>query len=910
MNEAAVKQIIEKNKAFKASTKKSLDNLDTPKSLQSKYLFLRELGRGSQARVFLALRLSDHTHVAIKQLNIDSVKTWKEYELFQREAKALESIDIQGVAKFYDAVECLEDEPPCSYIIQEFIDGISIARMLKEGHRFRVSDVYDLLIQMLEILKQLHTHNPPVIHRDIKPSNLMITPSPEGRLMVTLIDFGAVANPQVQGGGSTLAGTFGYMPPEQLMGQPVPESDIYSLAAVAVQLFSGKSPADLPMKDFRIIFEPEMEQMPPILIQTLRKMLEPKTNERLCNIDELIDLFTKFKNEDYKSATLNIETSSNLGNALRKVKFVGENGNMDVWQKLPDSSPRPIPECLNRPSIFETYDSSLDLPSTRKPKHIVGAAIFYTCAIVLFITGYTYLVIFGFLSLIAGAYKTYQYAISGRTNRPALPAENLNYYRQIDDSELEQSLKDRPHIEFSTFQRILREGRKSIATIIDIQYVKTPHEEIVEISNVKLNDPYSLRERHPYICKGIPTFRIKYKFNPPDDAKEEDLIHDCIVHTDPEMHYSIGDPLPIIYLLDSGYFSNIVYSMLFPFPLQDAKLDEIVCMVDTNEKREFRIEKTYDYQHYLYPLMEFKKDKKELLSYIRMIPQIEDIRVGRLMPGIFADLLEIPDFEINSCVVSAICEAIHYYDTYDPGPSPTEKKLREQDNRETVLYKDRCLQKENYTKLAKIYTNYLSNYFSKKPRHVPPGAINGILAYEQLNQIPEEIWLALIDVLADEDLKQETFQFFTHGTKRIQNNSSEYEHARIPMRYASRLLNNEYFKEIWPLLFLAWNNTFVIGRDSLYKEDLDVYLRAGVEYFRRDLTQDIRTHLEVFQAMWYPIYLLNFPEWFWPELVDIYNRSPLELRKGMRTYMEDYYYLLMPTDVKKALNIRRRIDID
>jgi serine/threonine protein kinase len=110
------------------------------------------------------------------------------------------------------------------------------------------------MMQLLDILKQLHAHEPPVIHRDIKPSNILLKALGGDDYEVYLIDFGAVANPQVQGGGSTVAGTFGYMAPEQLTGKPCPASDIYSLAAVAVYLISGRSPADMPMKDFSSLY--------------------------------------------------------------------------------------------------------------------------------------------------------------------------------------------------------------------------------------------------------------------------------------------------------------------------------------------------------------------------------------------------------------------------------------------------------------------------------------------------------------------------------------------------------------------------------------------------------------------------------------------------------------------------------
>ncbi|MBQ1926838.1 MAG: serine/threonine protein kinase, partial [Proteobacteria bacterium] len=218
------------------SFKKTDIDIETPASLADRYRFIREIGHGTQGRIFLAERLDGHVKVAIKRLNIESVKNWKEYELFAREAAVLSSIHVGGVAKFFEAIERLEDEPPCSYIVQEYIEGSTLAAMLKSSYRFSLDRVYDIILQLLAILKKLHNHKPPIIHRDIKPSNIILKPSKGDDFKVFLIDFGAVANPQVQGGGSTVAGTYGFMPPEQLTGNPVPASDIYSLAAVMVNL--------------------------------------------------------------------------------------------------------------------------------------------------------------------------------------------------------------------------------------------------------------------------------------------------------------------------------------------------------------------------------------------------------------------------------------------------------------------------------------------------------------------------------------------------------------------------------------------------------------------------------------------------------------------------------------------------
>ena len=312
-----------------------------PPTSLPEYEFIREIGHGSQGDVWLAERRTDKKKVAVKRLNIESVKNWKEYELFKREAEVLSTLDVDGVAKFYEAVDRLNNHHPCSYIVQEYIEGRTLADMISAGQRFSINRIYDIILQLIDILQKLHTHEPPVIHRDLKPSNILIK-QVNGKDKVYLIDFGAVANPQVQSGGSTVAGTYGYMPPEQLMGKPIPASDIYALAAVAVHLITGISPAEMPTRDFHLIFEPQMQNMPVAVVNTLRSMLEPKTEMRLCNYDTLRTLFTNFKNDIYTDTGSRQDPMpiAEYNNRLRLVSSYGEPGNIELWQELPDQLPR------------------------------------------------------------------------------------------------------------------------------------------------------------------------------------------------------------------------------------------------------------------------------------------------------------------------------------------------------------------------------------------------------------------------------------------------------------------------------------------------------------------------------------------------------------------------------------------
>ena len=198
-----------------------------------KYQVIDKLGQGSQGEVFHARRRSDGIDVAIKVLHIHSVKNWKQYELFNRESQTLMGLDIDGVAHLYETIEDLECEDPVSIIVQEYIRGYSLNSYIQAARRFTVVDIADIILQLLHILDALHNRPEPIIHRDIKPGNIMLVDE-LGKFKVWLIDFGAVANPQVKDGGSTVAGTYGYMPPEQLMGHPVPQSDIYAVGAVAL----------------------------------------------------------------------------------------------------------------------------------------------------------------------------------------------------------------------------------------------------------------------------------------------------------------------------------------------------------------------------------------------------------------------------------------------------------------------------------------------------------------------------------------------------------------------------------------------------------------------------------------------------------------------------------------------------
>ena len=562
------------------------------------YRFVKELGRGTQGKILLAERESDGLSVAIKQLNISSVKNWKSYELFHREADVLKSLNIDGVAKFYDAIERLDDIPPCSYIVQEYIPGKSLQSMIKAGHRLSVHRIYRIILQLLNILKSLQEHDPPVIHRDIKPSNILLVPQVGDEFKVYLIDFGAVANPQVQGGGSTVAGTYGFMPPEQMMGNPQPSSDIYALAAVAVNLITGISPADMPVKDFHLIFEPEVQNMPVQVVSTLRRMLEPSVDNRLCNIDELIGIFENFSMDAYQIEQGVVPINeTEYNNKLLKVRALGQNGNVELWQRLPDHTPRELPKPYQEIRLNKSWR---DLPGPNRCFHYVSNISAYEHTSIMGVidesaAGNNFLktlmfIVFGFLfallgfslsvvlgSIIAillvlggiaciffgvGALLTFSIQKAGGFLVDIFGSDNKENYEVFKNGQ----------VGYFDYSALLKGGRKTIATVVDIQYCPADPRYLEIGYNIFTGSDDDkngmIRNKGCSIVNhGVPSFKITYRFNPPDDSNPDDLVHQITVHDDPDEWIKPGDPLPILYRIFHHDNKEYVSSMPYPFPL-------------------------------------------------------------------------------------------------------------------------------------------------------------------------------------------------------------------------------------------------------------------------------------------------------------------------------------------------------
>lgn len=246
--------------------------------IQDRYTIIETLGEGAFATTYLCEDTQEARQVAIKAMHLTQLDVWKSFEMFEREARVLKSLKHAGVPDFYDVFRVeKDDEPNAFYLVQEHISGKSLQAMIDDGDRLSQPEIMQLLLGLLDILNYLHTQSPPVYHRDIKPSNIIVQPMGAP----VLIDFGSVCdgwraqNEQ----GSTVAGTHGYMPPEQYMGQVSASSDLYALAATILHLTTGQAPSEFPFDTGRIEL-PDNLPCEPSVKRFLNKALETAPNAR------------------------------------------------------------------------------------------------------------------------------------------------------------------------------------------------------------------------------------------------------------------------------------------------------------------------------------------------------------------------------------------------------------------------------------------------------------------------------------------------------------------------------------------------------------------------------------------------------------------------------------------------------
>jgi len=230
----------------------------------NRYSIIRTLGKGGMGAIYLATETiaGRRRQVVIKEMldyydpKAPGAKD-KARKRFESEAATLASLNVAGIPQIFDYFSAAGR----NYIVMQFIEGQNLEIRLThvdnnynqvDGQACPVEQVRNWGIKLSKILEALAAQG--IVHMDIKPANLILDKAGD----IWLVDFGTAKSGRsggavIYGGAvkpkpqkSSVYGTHGYAPPEQVAGKPEVRSDVYALAATLYHLMTDDDPGEHP----------------------------------------------------------------------------------------------------------------------------------------------------------------------------------------------------------------------------------------------------------------------------------------------------------------------------------------------------------------------------------------------------------------------------------------------------------------------------------------------------------------------------------------------------------------------------------------------------------------------------------------------------------------------------------------
>lgn len=277
-------------------------NLLVGKLLDGKYEIEAIIGQGGMGIIYRGVDKLLNLKVAIKVMS-PAAKANPEYiRRFQREALAARSFNHPNAITVYDYRETKDG---IVFMVQEYIDGHTLAVALKKKGRYTPQEALSLLTPIAEALEAAHSAG--IIHRDLKPSNIMLGRVAGNRETIKLLDLGIAKldSLTVMTRNNSYLGTANYMSPEQCgldqedgSKRLDKRSDLYSLGILFYELITGHLPFQA--ETALAMLDKQKSAPPPLLHErvcdvpapfsrAIAKSMAKKRSQRQNSCRELID---------------------------------------------------------------------------------------------------------------------------------------------------------------------------------------------------------------------------------------------------------------------------------------------------------------------------------------------------------------------------------------------------------------------------------------------------------------------------------------------------------------------------------------------------------------------------------------------------------------------------------------------
>ncbi len=266
-------------------------------SMLGPYLLGERLGLGGMAEVYIAQRAGPRgfaKRFAVKRILPELAQDARFVAMFCDEARICAALCHPNIVQVVDFGEANGQ----LFMAMEFVDGVSLARLLRSvsarRERFPRATALHIAHDVLRGLAFAHEaqdeHGRPlgIVHRDVSPGNVLIGRGGE----IKLGDFGIVRSEFVDRRTypGELKGKVGYMSPEQVMGSDVdPRSDLFTVGIILAEmllarpLFSGQNEFEILTNIYEAnlsVLERHTEELPPVLLATLKKALSRDPSDR------------------------------------------------------------------------------------------------------------------------------------------------------------------------------------------------------------------------------------------------------------------------------------------------------------------------------------------------------------------------------------------------------------------------------------------------------------------------------------------------------------------------------------------------------------------------------------------------------------------------------------------------------
>ena len=294
------------------------------------------LGQGGMAIVRIGRQLKLDRPVAVKTMRGDRRSDGDVARLL-REARITGRLEHPNIVPVHDIVRGEDDVPQ---VVLKLIEGYTWTELMRDQDRVEMLfGATDLLEWNLDVLMSVtralsFAHSRGVIHRDVKPANVMLGSFGE----VYLLDWGIARDlddPIEEMEELELAGTTGYMAPEQLPGRTAPLgpwTDTYLLGATLYHVLAGRPPhSGVPLEE-RVLGETTVAPLPDDVPAELRRIaaraLEPDPKQRTQRPEELRLAVATFL--QHRSALRLVERGEREQAAAERAQQVGDDSE---WER-------------------------------------------------------------------------------------------------------------------------------------------------------------------------------------------------------------------------------------------------------------------------------------------------------------------------------------------------------------------------------------------------------------------------------------------------------------------------------------------------------------------------------------------------------------------------------------------------